>query len=85
MGTINTFSYTERELEEVADGIKAATVKGLVTSGLLELETADEWCANHTLIMREDGCFKRLLKKLTGREPPEGASRWVIVKELVYD
>lgn len=85
MGVVRTFTYTLSELEKELDKAKAVTIKGLVASDLLDLESADEWSASHTIILREKGCFVRLLDKITGKEPPKDTLRFVVVKELHYD
>ena len=55
-----TFNHTQESLEEVADTIKVSVVRAMKDEGLLTFEQAEEWTAQHTVIMRKKSLFRTL-------------------------
>lgn len=61
---MDMFSVTVEDLESNADGVKVAVLAALVDEGLLTEPVADEWCREHTTIVRKQGFLFKTFKKL---------------------
>ena len=60
MAALTAGVYTQTDLEQVADSVKIAIVKAMVTEKILTLEQAEEWCQNHTVLFREKTLFRTI-------------------------
>jgi hypothetical protein len=65
-------TYTKESLEEYSDQVKIAIMTSLVSEKILEQEAADEWCANHTVILRKKSIFRTLTDKWLKSEKERG-------------
>lgn len=65
---MQVYTYTEEQHADLADVIKTATVRGLVDSGLLDEDIADNWCAASTIIKIKKGFFRTLSDKWLKKE-----------------
>jgi len=54
------YSFTHSDLEENADFIKTVIVKSLIEDGLLPEKEAEEWCKNHTLVIKTKSIFRTI-------------------------
>lgn len=78
MATMWTSTFTKDTLEDYIDQIKVVIVGGLVRSGILGKDEADEWCENHTVILRKKSLFRTISDKWKS-EKPDGSSDYVII------
>jgi len=79
MARIDMFSFTNEELEEYLDAVKPVIVRALVRDGFMESEEADEWCKQHTVLLRKKSFFRTLTDKWKKDEEAEG-SYIIVVK-----
>jgi len=68
-------------MEDYLDQIKTLIVGALVSSGLVDSDAAEEWCKNHTVILREKNTFRSIFSKWAKREP--GAGHYVMVVKVI--
>ena len=80
MGTLAMFQYTTSDMEDTADVLKALLLKSLVDDGLLTPTLADDWAANHTLIIRKKDIFRTLTDRWCKQEEKECAWYWLVVE-----
>ena len=55
------YSMTKGSIEDTADLVKALVLGALVEEELLNDKVADQWCVDHTIIVREKWGFYRIL------------------------
>ncbi len=60
---MEVMTYTKEQLEEYSDQVKIAIIHALVDEEVLEKDSADEWCENHTVILRKRSLFRTLTEK----------------------
>ena len=82
MATMELYRMTRKELEDFADQVKAAVVSALVGEGYCEEETADQWCARHTILLRNKSIFRTITKLWKEDEGYELADVVMIVKRV---
>lgn len=68
MGTISTWTMSKSELEDNYDQIKSVVVGALVKEGAIEQDLADEWCAEHTVILSKKSIFRTITDKFSKSE-----------------
>lgn len=83
MGNINYYQNTIEDLERAADTVKICILSALVKEGLLKKEQAEEWCENHTLIMRKRNIFRTLTDKFIKTKPTIDGHIYITVKKIV--
>lgn len=59
---IECYTFTNTELEDVADAVKASILQELTRGEepLLSIEQADQWAADHTVIYRTKSFFRTI-------------------------
>jgi len=57
---METFTITERGIEESADAIKAVVLTSLVKDGLLSFDDAEEYAKTHTVLYRKKSFFRTI-------------------------
>lgn len=60
MGPIQAATYTDSDLEVLADQIKAVVIDELVVEDFLSKDIADQWCADHTVLFRKKAVFRTI-------------------------
>lgn len=74
---VDIFNFTREELEDYIDAVKPVVVRGLVSSGLITDEEGEEWCENHTILLRKKNIFRTLTDKW--KKDKEADGRYIIV------
>lgn len=77
MSSFSAFSLTEKDLENTADIIKTTILANLVKEGLLNFDAANDWCATHTIIVRNKTIFRTISK--LWKETAENSGLYYIV------
>lgn len=57
---MTVYSYTKSQLEETLDTAKLSVMKALVDEGLIDAQKADDWCAGHTVVLRDKSIWRTL-------------------------
>ena len=83
MSTSRTYVYDEKELEDLGDFVKTRILNSLVREGLINLETADTWCEEHTIVMRKKGFFRTILGSWNKSKENTDEHYWLVVKLVV--
>ena len=60
---MEVMTYTKEQLEEYSDQVKIAVMQSIVNEKIMEKEQADDWCSNHTVILRKRSIFRTLTEK----------------------
>jgi len=69
---MEVMTYTKEQLEEYSDQVKIAVMQSLVNEKIMEKEQADDWCGNHTVILRKRGIFRTLTEKWLKSQKEKG-------------
>jgi hypothetical protein len=83
MATMWTSTFTKETLEEYIDQIKVIVVGGLVKSELVDKDKADEWCENHTLLLRRKSFFRTLSDKWKKDKSDSSHDYVIVVKKNI--
>lgn len=54
------YNMTVNELEDVADTVKVAILKSLVRDGKFNAEEAEDWCKQHTVLLKKKSVFQTI-------------------------
>jgi hypothetical protein len=76
------YVMSRENLEETADFIKTVVVRALVENSNLIFEEADDWCKNHTVIMRKKNIFETLSDKFRKTEESSSSQHFIVVKRV---
>lgn len=68
MSTISTWTLTKSDMEENYDQVKALILRTLVEEGAIEESLADNWCAEHTVILTKKSIFKTITDRFSKAE-----------------
>jgi hypothetical protein len=77
---MKVMTYTKEQLEDYSDQVKIAVMRSLVNEKVLEQEQADEWCENHTVVLRSRSIFRTITQKWLKSEKTEGDFVLVVKK-----
>ncbi len=81
---MNLYSYSNEQLEDHADQMKSLTVRGLVESGIIDEEVAEEWAESHTLIKRKKSFFRAVSDRFfNGPDNSPSGELWMVVTSKV--
>jgi hypothetical protein len=73
MSSMSVYSYTDDDLNRLANQTKEALIAYLCNEGHMELETQDdyeEFCASHVVVLARKGMFGAFWDKLRGLTDP---------------
>jgi hypothetical protein len=77
---MKVMTYTKEQLEDYSDQVKIAVMRSLVNEKFFEQEQADEWCENHTVVLRSRSIFRTITQKWLKSEKTEGDFVLVVKK-----
>ena len=83
MSTIETWSYTKSDMEESFDRVKTIVVRALVEEGALDEKLADEWCAEHTVILAKKGFFRTITDRWSKDKRDESSYLLKVVRSVI--
>jgi len=84
MAVVSRFVFSQSDLEDYLDQVKILIAGALVTSGLVDSDAAEEWCKNHTVIIREVASkhpFRSIFSRWT-KKKSEGGHYIIVVKAI---
>jgi len=58
-----TYSQDYKYSEDFADGVKASVLAALVKEKIIKEDIAEDWCENHTIILKKKTIFKTISDK----------------------
>ena len=68
----------------IIENIKVVTLEALVTEKIIDEKVAEEWCENHTIILRKKSIFKTISNKWRKSKSTEGNRSFMIVVKKVF-
>ncbi|RLD04108.1 MAG: hypothetical protein DRI65_11360 [Chloroflexota bacterium] len=72
---LNSYTYTDRELEELCTQVFKTTMGFVLEQKLVDEATAVSIMGSHAVILRDANFFKRFWAKLTKQEEKEAKDR----------
>lgn len=76
---MEVYNFTKEQLEDYLDSCKTNVLITLVTEKILDFEKANEWCNNHTVLIRSKSFFRTITDKWR-KEPTK--DQMIIVKKV---
>ena len=83
--TIDTYHFTQSELEDFSDKMKVIIVQALVNDGLIDAKSVDLWCANHTVIMRKKSVFRTISDLWKRKKKHESGVTFIVIEKSDYE
>ena len=68
----------------IIENIKVVTLEALVTEKIIDEKVAEEWCENHTIILRKKSIFKTISNKWRKSKSTVGNRSFMIVVKKVF-
>lgn len=80
MSDFAIFNTIKEDMEESADIIKTCVIQTLIDENKLTQEEGDNWCKNHTIIMKRKSIFRTLSEKWKNSKELTGSYYYIVVK-----
>ena len=78
-----SYVYNDSDMEEMADSVKAAIMTALVSECIMDEKTADQWCADHTIIKRGKTFFRTISDIFRNTKEEPGAFYWLVMRKAI--
>ena len=75
------YSLTRENLEGHADAAKVCVMSALVDEGILEVDFADKWCSEHTVVLRKKRVFRTISDVFSKKKESDGLI-FIVVKDV---
>lgn len=78
-----TYTFTNEQLEETLDTSKIIVLKSLIKEGMIDMDRAEDWCKNHTVLVKEKSFFRTISNLWRNTKKSSDSLVLIIVKRII--